>query len=186
METLGNPDLLKKEIENKYASKISKILGEGKKEMDKLKRQSHEKVKEISLEAQQQSIKDLQIAYDTSYNEVMSEAKKNYELYLEEKYEDVFASVIKDADKICSSASFVSWVALFVKTLKKKCTLKCNSKAKTALSKKIKAKYVVNNKVKGALVEVDGTTYDFTIETLLETKRDDLRKIISDILLKGA
>ena len=51
-----------------------------------------------------------------------------------------------------------------------------------ALEKALKAKIIPDKDVKGAIAEADGISYDLTLPTLLDSKKDFLRKIIAEEL----
>jgi len=182
MKTLGNPKFLRAEIEKRYSEKIAKVVEEGKKEVAALKEESTKKAETVRSSNKGKIDKDAQIAYDTAFNEVITEAKKDFELFQEQKYEEIFSEILASAETICGQKEFLSWVSDFVKDLPGKVNIRCSKSAVAGL-KKTKASSVVAEKdLAGAYVEAEGTTYDLTLATLLDTKRDFLRRIISDEL----
>jgi len=187
MKTIGNLGLLKKEIEKRYQHRIDKVVQEEKTLIQEMKTKSDEIIVALKSTANDKAKKESRISHDTAFNEVMAESKKGFELFSEDKYQEIFDEVIKDSDTVCLGKGFIVWVSSFINDQKlEKPTVRCSPKAVPALKKAIKGKadLIADKKIKGAVIETNGMSYDFTLETLLETKKDYLRRIIADVLAR--
>ena len=177
MEILGNVEHIQDSIKQKYEKDISNIQ----KELDKTiaaKKQEFQKRKEVEL-ANISTATDFEVKKE--YSKILSEenlkAKREFESAREHLIKTVFKEAEKKAAKIAHSTDYIDFV-------KKRMPENCEIMADSDFFKKYFDNIEIDKSIVGVKCKVGNVIYDFSLDGIIKSKRDELRHIITKILFK--
>ena len=183
MRHLGNPGSLKEEIERKYSERIRDLEEDTKNIISQMRQDSEKRKEEAKRPLLEKAKRDARIAHDLALGEGMAEARKIHEQANEEKYDQIFSLILKDAQTLCKEKEYISYVSSFARRLEaKNVMIRCLPSAVHAFHASTDAKIVADKEIVGAYIEADGTLYDLTLVAIVEARRDALRKIMAERL----
>ena len=179
MEVFGNVDALKGSIEKKYASRIKEIERNRDKELKEIGKKLGKESELLKSHMKTVTNAEVKKAESMILSEERLKAKKEFE----EKREGLIESVFKEADKkirkIAQSDDYLKFVK---ENMPKEDNLKV-----VGGSEYYKQEFpdvVLDYAIAGLKFEIEGITYDFTIQNLIESKKEVLRKKISEALFR--
>lgn len=177
MEIFGNIEHIKESIKQKYEKDISNIQ----KELDKTiaaKKQEFKKQKEIEL-ANISTATDFEVKKE--YSKILSEqnlkAKRDFESAREDLIKTVFKEAEEKAIKIAHSKDYIDFV-------KKRVPENCTIIADSDFFKKYFDKIEIDKSIVGIKCKVGNVIYDFSLDGIMKSKRDELRNIVTKVLFK--
>lgn len=177
MEILGNARSIEDSIRQKYEKDINNVQ----KELDKnieLKRKEFEKQKELKL-ADISTATDFEVKKE--HSKILSEenlkAKREFESAREILIEKVFKEAEKKAAKIAHSKDYIEFV-------KKRMPEDCKIIADSDFFKKHFGNIKVDKNIVGVKGQIGNVIYDFSLDGIINSKRDELRHVITKALFK--
>jgi vacuolar-type H+-ATPase subunit E/Vma4 len=177
MEAFGNIEGLKKAIQQKYSLKIREVEKERDKEL-----KSIEKDLKKALKLQESRMKtNTDAAAKKTYSMILSseklKAKKEFEEKREALIEAVFRNARKQARTVAHSREYVDFVA---KNAPKEPGIIIKGDAE--LYKQTFPELHLDESLLGIKFVSEGVIYDFTLDNMIDSKKDILRQEVSNIL----
>lgn len=177
MEILGNIEHIEQSIRQKYEKDIANIKRELEKTIAAKKQESKEQA-EIK-KSQLSTTTDFEVKKE--YSKIVSEenlkAKRDFESAREQLIETVFNEAEKKAEKIAHSKDYIDFV-------KKRIPENCAIIADSDFFKKYFDNIEIDKSIVGIKCKVDNIIYDFSLDGIIKSKRDELRHIITKLLFK--
>lgn len=176
MEIFGNVEALKGAIEKKYSSKIKEIEKEKEKQLGEIDEELKKKLE--LLRSHMKTIMDAEV--NKAYSMILSGEKLKAKKEFEEKREALIDAVFKEAEKKAKSIVHTKEYIDFVnKNMPKEESLVIGD---GDYYKKFFPKLKIDKNIMGLRFESEGVIYDFTLDNMIEAKRDVLRHEVSKVL----
>lgn len=178
METFGDVEGFKKTIEGKYSTEIRKLEEATEERIQELR----EDYENRFLVTQKQIESETALESSKLAARVKSEkeihARREFEQKREELIEAVFREVMERALKLAHSKQYVDYVK---KRLPKDAVVVCDS----SYYKKAFPKAKVDKSIVGVTAVSGNLVYNFTIDALVESKKEHLRNTAAKTLFGG-
>jgi len=176
MEVFGNIEALKEAIEKKYTSKIREVEKEKEKQLNEIDKELKKKLNLLDSRMKTASDAEVKKTHSVILSEEKLKAKKEFEEKREELINKVFKEAEKKSKKIVRSKEYIDYVK---SNIPKEKDLKVTGS--DALKKHF-PKLKVDKNILGLKFESEGIIYDFTLDNMINSKKDVLRHEISKVL----
>lgn len=177
MEVFGNVGALKGAIEKKYSTKIKEAEKEKEKQLVEIDRETKKKLELLRSHMNVVIEAEAKKAYSMILSGENLKIKKEFEEKRESLINEVFKEAEKRAKRIAHSDMYIDYV--------KENTPKENNLTIIGNSdyyKKIFPKLKVDKSIVGIKLQSEWAIYDFTLDNLINSKKDVLRHEISKVL----
>jgi len=177
MEIFGNVEGLKGSIERKYSSKIKQVEKEKEKQLEEIDEELKEKIELLRSKMGTAIGGDVRKTHSMILSEEKLKSKREFEEKRESIINKVFKEAEKKAKKIAHSKAYIDYVKANLPK-KGKFSVKCDG----AYYKKFFSKLKIDKKLVGLKFESEGLVYDFTLDNIIDSKKDVLRQEVSKVL----
>jgi vacuolar-type H+-ATPase subunit E/Vma4 len=178
MQIYGNIQALKKGIEEKYAKEIRDIDKDITSQIREINKETDKKVN--LMKADQKTVREEEVRKTKS--RVMNEEKLKAKKAFEEAREKMIDSVFKDAEKkLGKKANEKAYIDL----VKKKIPKDAQAIVGDAVLKKHFSNAKMDKTVIGVKFKSENIIYDFSLNGLLESRKEHLRSVITKSLWGG-
>lgn len=177
MEVFGNVEALKKAIEKKYSSMIKDIEKEKEEQLAEIDKELKKKLE--LLRPHMKTEIDAEVKKTTSMisSAAKLKAKKEFEEKREAIIESVFEKAMKKAKDIAHSKDYTDFVKKNMPGTKG-----LSATGDSDYYKKVFPELKVDRNIIGVKFESERLVYDFTLDSIIASKRDILRHEVSKIL----
>lgn len=179
MEVFGDAEALKKVIESKYSLRIKEAEKEKDKKLEEIDKELKKKLEILNAHMKMTSEAEAKKAYSMVLSKEKLNAKKEFEELREKLIDSVFKEADKRAKKFAHSEEYIEFVR---ENMPKDSKAICVGDSD--YYKKLMPNIKVDNNLVGVKFESDGVIYDFTLNNIIESKKDVLRQEISKVLFK--
>lgn len=177
MEVYGNVEALKEAIEKRYSSMIQDIEKDKKKQLTEMLKEVKEKLD--LLKARMKTETDAEVKKTTSMTLSAAKliAKKEFEEKREAIIESVFSGAAKKAKDIAHSKEYIDFVKKGMPDAKGLSAI-----GDSDYYKKEFPSLKIDKNLVGLKFESEGVIYDFTLDSIIASKKDILRHEVSKVL----
>lgn len=181
MQVYGNISSLKKSIERKYSSQIKAIDKETEKEIEKIKRETEKQIALLKTKMKTSAELEAKKIDSKVMSEVTLKAKRDFEKKREELINKVFDKAHAKAKKVAHSKEYIDYVK------KKLPEEEAEAIGDSAYYKKFfpAIKLKIDKNIIGLKFSSANIIYDFTLDSILNSEKDNLRHTISKVLFKN-
>lgn len=177
MEVFGNIEALKKAIEKKYASVIKEAEKEKENQLAEIDKELKNELELLRSHMKTGTDAEAKKAGSMILSSAKLQAKKEFEEKREAIIESVFEKTMKKAKDIAHSKEYTDFVK---KNLP-------DAKGLSAIGdsdyyKKLFPDLKIGKKVLGLKFEAEGVVYDFSLDSIIASKKDILRHEVSKVL----
>ena len=177
MEVYGNVEALKKAIEKKYSSMVKDIEKEKAEQLAEIGKELKGKLELLKSHAKTE--RDAEVKKTSSM--ISSSAKLSAKKEFEEKREAIIESVFEKAEKKAKDVAHSKEYTNFVKkTMPDAKGL--SAKGDSDYYKELFPGLKTDKSIIGVKLEAEGVVYDFTLDSIIASKKDILRHEVSKIL----
>lgn len=177
MEVFGNVKGLKGAIEKKYSSKIKEVEKEKEKQLAEIDKELGKELELLRSRMKTTTDAEVKKTHSMILSSEKLKAKKEFEEKRESLIEEVFKKAEKKASKITHSKEYMDYV---------KSNMPKEQNARVigdgAYYKESFPKLKINKSIVGIKFELEGLIYDFTLNNIINSKKDILRQEVSKIL----
>ncbi|MBW2981216.1 V-type ATP synthase subunit E [Candidatus Woesearchaeota archaeon] len=177
MQVFGNVESLKKAIENKYSSIIKDAEKEKQKQLAEIDKELKKKLE--LLKSHMKTETDAEVKKTTSM--ILSAAKLKAKKEFEEKREAIIESVFEGAEKKARDIAHSKDYTDFVKKSMPN-TKGLSVAGDSDYYSKVFPELKVDKNIIGVKFESEKLVYDFTLDSIIASKKDILRHEVSKIL----
>ncbi len=177
MEVYGNVDALRKAIEKKYSSMVQSIEKDRKQQIDIMLQEAKEKISLLKAHMKTETDSEAKKTSSMALSAAMLSAKKDFEEKREALIESVFGKAAAKSKDIAHSKEYVDFVKKSLGSLKNLSAI-----GDSDYYKKDFPSIKIDKKITGLKFEAEGVVYDFTLDSMIASKRDILRHEVSKIL----
>ncbi|MBU0662134.1 MAG: V-type ATP synthase subunit E [Candidatus Diapherotrites archaeon] len=176
MRVYGNMESVKGAIKERYEKEASLIENEAKEKEAAAGTQAEAELEALHEKLSAEADNEAQQAYQRVFNEKKLAAKQEFEAARQEMIEEVFSAAEKEAEKFASGKEYLEFV--------KKHAPKGNFKVfgGSASYKSAFPNMQVDNEIKGIIFRGENVEYNFTVERMLDAKKEELRNIVTKAL----
>lgn len=177
MEVFGNVKGLKGAIEKKYSSKIKEVEKEKEKQLAEIDKELGKELELLRSRMKTTTDAEVKKTHSMILSSEKLKAKKEFEEKRESLIEEVFKKAEKKASKITHSKEYMDYV-------KSNMPKEQNARVigDSAYYKESFPKLKINKSIVGIKFELEGLIYDFTLNNIINSKKDILRQEVSKIL----
>lgn len=180
MKVYGSIDALKKGIQKKYNEKIREIEKGTDEGVKRLEAGTMKEIEIIRAEAAVQTAAEANVAKARTLNEEKLKAKMEFENERERMIVSVFEEIQKRKEKIATGKEYIGYVKSEIPKGEK---LECVGGSREY--KKHFRDLKLDGKIVGMLFKSKNTIYDFTIDKMIESENEKLRKVVIERLFGG-
>lgn len=177
MEIFGNVEALKGAIEKKYAAEIKKVEEDRDKQLAEIDKELKKKVELLSSHMKTAIDAEVKKTHSMILSEEKLKAKKEFEEKRESLINAIFKEAEKKAKKIAHSREYIDFVKENIPKEKGFLIIGDGD-----YYKKLFPKVKVDKSIIGLRFEGEGLVYDFTLNNMIEARKDVLRHDISKVL----
>ncbi|MCD6414002.1 MAG: V-type ATP synthase subunit E [Candidatus Diapherotrites archaeon] len=179
MQTFGDVERLKEAIKKKYDAEISAIQRQTEEEIRAIQAETKEKIKLMAANIRSQAEREAVQAESKVLSEERLKAKREFEKTREQLIEKTFSEIRAKLASVAHSKRYLNFI--------KKKLNEINLEHYTVIAdssyyKTIFPNYTTDKNIIGVKLVSDNMTYDLTLDTALEAKKDELRLKISELL----
>lgn len=177
MEMFGNVEALKKAIEKKYSSKIKEVEKDRDRQIEGINKELKKEFDLIGLRMKTVTDAAIKKTHSMILSSEKLKAKKEFEEKREALIYEIFRKAEKKTGKIAHSKEYVDYVK---KNMPKAKGLVV--KGDSTYYKKEFPKLKTDKNIVGVKFESEDVIYDFTLDNMINSKKDVLRQEVSKIL----
>ncbi len=177
MEIYGNIEALKGAIEKKYSSKIKGIEKETEKQLADIDKELSKELELLKSRMKTTTDAEVKKTHSMILSSEKLKAKKEFEEKRESLIEGVFKKAEKKASKITHSKEYIDYVR---SNMPKEQNVRVIGD--DAYYKEHFPKLKIDKSIVGIKFELEGLIYDFTLNNIINSKKDILRQEVSKIL----
>jgi len=179
MEVFGNIEALKGAIEKKYSAKIKQAEKETEKELAEIDKKLKKELELVNSHMKTITDAEVRKAQSMILSEEKLKAKSEFEGKREALIESVFEEAKKRVKKITRTKEYLDFVKNNMPKEENLSAIGDSDYYKT-LFPDLK----IDKNILGLKFEVEGAVYDFTLDNIINSKKDILRKEVSKILFE--
>lgn len=180
MEVYGNVEALKKAIERKYSSKIKQIEKDKEKQLAEVDKILKKKLDLLKSHMKTETDSAVKKAHSMILSSEKLKAKKEFEEKREALIDSVFKEAEKKAKKVIKTKEYLDYVKS--RQPEEDCEIVgCEESYKNDF-----ADIKIDKNVVGMKFKAEGIAYDFSLDNLIDSKKDILRHEVSKVLFKDA
>lgn len=177
MEIFGNIEALKGAIEKKYTSKINKVSKETEKQLAEVDKELKKKLVLLKSHMKTETDAEVKKTHSMILSSEKLKAKKEFEEERESLINKVFKEAAKKASKVAHSEEYIDYV---------KANMPGNEDITIIGDAALYEKHFPGIKIEKGIVGMkfvsESITYDFTLNNIIDSKKDILRQEVSRIL----
>jgi vacuolar-type H+-ATPase subunit E/Vma4 len=178
-QAFGDVEALKRSIKNRYDSEIRDLKKRYEKEKRDIEEKIQREVKSIISEAKIAADREAAQERSRVFSEEKLKAKREFEEAREEVINRVFSEVRKEIPKVTHSPRYIA----YLKKKKRELDLeKSQAFADGGYYEKVFPKWKKDAGIVGVRLLSEEAAYDFTLDSVLESKKEMLRMEISKAL----
>ncbi|MBN1156274.1 hypothetical protein JXA85_01535 [Candidatus Woesearchaeota archaeon] len=170
----GSVSRIKKAVEKRYDKLYAEIRKNADRQIDMLRKESNENLSGMRKEHRILLSRERHQLYTKLLNEEKLRLRLKQNDLKERLIRKVLEKVRKDAKAIILTQSYIDFVKSRVRGEK---NLSCVGSSESY--RKHFQNFRIDRTINGTILEGNGTIFDFTVDSLLESKKDELRYIAS-------
>ncbi len=176
MEIFGNAEYIKKVIEERYNLKIKELEKERDKSLEELRIKFENEIKLLRIQMKNKKETEVKKVYSMIFNEEKLKAKKEFEEKRNSLIESVFKEAKKRAKDFVHSKAYIEYIK---KNMPKE---KVEIIGDSDYYRKFFPKLKIDKSLIGIIFKSKNIVYDFTLDNIINSKKDILRHELSKIL----
>lgn len=177
MEVFGNVEALKGAIKKKYSAEIKKVEEDRNRQLAEVDKELKKKLELLSSHMKTAIDAEVKKTHSMILSEEKLKAKKEFEEKRESLIEAVFKEAEKKAKKIAHSREYIDFVKENIPKEEGFLIIGDGD-----YYKKLFPKLEVDKNIIGLRFEAEGLVYDFTLDDIIEAKKDVLRHEVTKVL----
>jgi vacuolar-type H+-ATPase subunit E/Vma4 len=177
MEVFGNVEALKKAIEKKYSSMIKDIEKEKETQLVEIDKELKKKLGLLRSHMKTETDAETKKAGSMILSAAKLQAKKEFEEKREAIIESIFDKAKKKAKDVAHSSEYTDFVKKNMPDTKGLSVI-----GDSDYYSKLFPDLKIDKKIIGVKFEAEGVVYDFTLDSIIASKKDILRHEVSKIL----